>query len=101
MRNERKCQNSEEDWVLRLFVRFTATKYSSNEERSMNCPHCMSAATKEQIKKTALGYRTFRCSDCRQTFYERIGPPFNFLEYPYAGYMDYPFQKNVLMMTTK
>ena len=48
----------------------------------MNCPHCMSAATKEQTKKTALGYRTFRCSDCRQTFNERTGTPFNFLEYP-------------------
>lgn len=48
----------------------------------MNCPHCISAATKEQTKKTTLGYRTFRCSDCRQTFNERTGTPFNFLEYP-------------------
>jgi putative transposase len=27
----------------------------------MNCPHCTSTATKEQTKKTSLGYRTFRC----------------------------------------
>ena len=27
----------------------------------MNCPHCASTATKEQTKKTSLGYRTFRC----------------------------------------
>src|ERR1700676_1982278 len=48
----------------------------------MNCPHCNSALTKEQTKKTALGYRTFGCSDCKQTFNERTGTPFNFLEYP-------------------
>jgi hypothetical protein len=27
----------------------------------MNCPHCASMATKEQTKKTSLGYRMFRC----------------------------------------
>jgi transposase-like protein len=48
----------------------------------VNCPHCASAITKEQTKRTALGYRTFRCSDCKQTFNERTGTPFNFLEYP-------------------
>lgn len=48
----------------------------------MNCPHCASATTKEQTKKTSLGYRTFRCSACKQTFNERTGTPFNFLEYP-------------------
>ena len=48
----------------------------------MNCPHCNSALTKEQTKKTALGYRTFRCSVCKQVFNERTGTPFNFLEYP-------------------
>ncbi len=48
----------------------------------MNCPHCASAATKEQTKKTALGYRTFRCSACHHAFNERSGTPFNFLEYP-------------------
>ena len=48
----------------------------------MNCPHCASVTTKEQAKKTSLGYRTFRCSACKQTFNERTGTPFNFLEYP-------------------
>lgn len=48
----------------------------------MNCPHCVSATTKEHAKKTALGYRTFRCSDCKQVFNERTGIPFNFLECP-------------------
>jgi putative transposase len=48
----------------------------------MHCPHCASAITKEQTKKTSLGYRTFRCSGCKQTFNERTGTPFNFLEYP-------------------
>src|SRR6266581_435583 len=48
----------------------------------MNCPHCTSQSTKELNKKTALGYRTFRCSACHSTFNERTGTPFNFLEYP-------------------
>jgi transposase-like protein len=48
----------------------------------MNCPYCTSATTKEQTKKTSLGYRTFRCSACQRIFNERSGTPFNFLEYP-------------------
>jgi putative transposase len=48
----------------------------------MNCPHCASTATKEQIKRTSLGYRTFRCSGCKRTFNERTGTAFNSLEYP-------------------
>ena len=48
----------------------------------MNCPHWTSPVTKEQRKKTKLGYRTFRCSACRRTFNERTNTPFNFLEYP-------------------
>ena len=48
----------------------------------MNCPLCASPTTKEQTKKTSLGYRTFRCSDCRRIFNERTGTPFTFLEYP-------------------
>jgi putative transposase len=48
----------------------------------VNCPYCASAAIKEQTKRTALSYRTFRCSDCKQAFNERTGTPFNFLEYP-------------------
>ncbi len=48
----------------------------------MNCPSCLSATTKEQSKKTSLGYRTFRCSACHCTFNERTDTPFNFLHYP-------------------
>jgi transposase-like protein len=48
----------------------------------MNCLHCTSAAIKERTQKTTLGYRTFRCSDCKHTFNERTGTPFNLLEYP-------------------
>ena len=48
----------------------------------MNCPHCTSPTTKELIKKTSLGYRTFRCSDCRRIFNERTATAFHFLEYP-------------------
>ena len=48
----------------------------------MNCPYCASTATKERTKKTALGYRTFCCSECRRSFNERTGTPFNYLEYP-------------------
>src|SRR6266699_4156533 len=47
----------------------------------MNCPYCASA-TKEQRKKTSLGYRTFHCRGCHRTFNERTSTPFNFLEYP-------------------
>ncbi len=48
----------------------------------MNCPSCASPTIKEQTKKTSLGYRTFHCSDCKRTFNERTGTPFNFLECP-------------------
>jgi putative transposase len=48
----------------------------------MNCPYCLSTTTKEQRKKTTLGYRRYRCSACRHLFNERTGTPFNYLEYP-------------------
>jgi len=48
----------------------------------MNCPYCASTATKARTKKTALGYRTFCCSECRRSFNERTGTAFNYLEYP-------------------
>src|SRR2546423_7905026 len=48
----------------------------------MNCPHCASSTTKEQAKKTSLGYRTFRCSACGRRFNERTGTPFNHLQFP-------------------
>src|ERR671933_1263884 len=48
----------------------------------MPCPHCASPATQQQLRNTALGYRTFRCAACRRRFNERSGTPFNLLEYP-------------------
>ena len=48
----------------------------------MSSPHCASPTTVRQPKSTALGYQTFQCAACRRRFYERIGSPFNFLEYP-------------------
>jgi len=48
----------------------------------MDCPTCAATATREQPQRTALGYRTFRCTVCRCRFNERSGTPFNFLEYP-------------------
>ena len=43
----------------------------------MNCPYCLSLATKEQSKRTSLGYRLCRCSDCKRAFNERTATPFN------------------------
>ncbi len=48
----------------------------------MPCPHCAASATTEQPRRTALGYRTFRCGACRRAFNERTGTPFNHLQYP-------------------
>ncbi len=48
----------------------------------MPCPHCAASATTEQPRRTALGYRTFRCRACRRAFNERSGTPFNHLQYP-------------------
>jgi putative transposase len=48
----------------------------------MNCPYCLSLATKQRCKKTSLGYRTYRCQQCQRMFNERTGTPFNYLEYP-------------------
>jgi putative transposase len=48
----------------------------------MNCPHCTEVTTKKRAKKTKLGYTTFFCPQCKQTFNERSGTPFNYLEFP-------------------
>ncbi len=48
----------------------------------MNCPHCASSETRERAKKTVMGYRISQCQQCRRTFNERSGTPFNYLEYP-------------------
>jgi transposase-like protein len=38
--------------------------------------------TTERVRRTALGYRTFRCPACWRVFNERTGTPFNHLQYP-------------------
>ncbi len=48
----------------------------------MPCPHCAAIATMEQPRRTALGYRTFRCGACRRICNERTGTPYNQLQYP-------------------
>jgi len=46
------------------------------------CPHCAATSIVEQPRRTALGYRTFRCRSCRRIFNERTGTSFNHLQYP-------------------
>ena len=48
----------------------------------MPCPHCGQTAAAELPRRTALGYRTFRCPRCRRSFNERTGTPFNHLQVP-------------------
>jgi len=52
------------------------------KEVPVSCPHCSATATVEQRRRTALGYRTFRCRACRRLCNERTGTPFNHLQYP-------------------
>jgi putative transposase len=51
------------------------------KELPVPCPHCAATATTEQPRRTALGYRTFRCRTCRRAFNERTGTPNNHLQY--------------------
>src|SRR6476661_6365859 len=48
----------------------------------MGCPHCAATATFEQARRTALGYRAYRCGRCQRIFNERTGSPYNHLQYP-------------------
>ncbi len=48
----------------------------------MSCPHCAATTTVEQPRRTAQGYRTFRCGACRRICNERTGTAFNHLQYP-------------------
>ena len=48
----------------------------------MACPHCAATPASEQRRRTALGYRTFRCRQCLRIFNERTGTAFNHLQYP-------------------
>ncbi len=48
----------------------------------MPCPPCASPTTTARAKRTQLGYRTFHCPTCTQSFNERSGTPFTYLEFP-------------------
>jgi transposase-like protein len=48
----------------------------------MNCPHCHSTQATKLKRTTELGYWVFQCRECKRTFNERTGTPFNFLEFP-------------------
>ena len=48
----------------------------------MYCPHCQSKQTNKMLKKTNLGYKQYRCSDCGKQYNERTGTKLNFIEYP-------------------
>ena len=48
----------------------------------MPWPHCAATLTTEQSRRTALGYRTFRCGECRRVFNERTGASYDHLQYP-------------------
>ena len=50
--------------------------------KTMTCPSCSSYSVVPRSGLTALGYRRFRCKDCRSRFNERSGTPFNYLEFP-------------------
>jgi hypothetical protein len=46
------------------------------KEVPVPCPCCAATATTAQPRRTALGYRTFRCDHCRRIFNERTGTPY-------------------------
>jgi putative transposase len=52
------------------------------KEVPVPCPHCAATATVEQRRRTALGYRTFRCPACGRLSNERTDTPYNHLQYP-------------------
>jgi len=52
------------------------------KEEPVPCPHCAATVTAEQPRRTALGYRTFRCRACHRTCNERTGTAFNHLQCP-------------------
>jgi putative transposase len=48
----------------------------------MKCPYCPSPTTTQLSRKTSLGYKVFRCRQCRRIFNERTGTPYNHLQFP-------------------
>jgi len=52
------------------------------KELPVPCPQCAATATTAQPRRTALGYRTFRCRTCRRIFNERTATAFKHRQYP-------------------
>ncbi len=50
------------------------------QEPTMPCALCAATATVDQVRRTALGYRTCRCGHCRRVFHECTGTPDNHLQ---------------------
>src|SRR6188768_1627383 len=48
----------------------------------MRCPACRSTAVRHRSKRTAQGYRRFRCGDCGKQFNERSAGLLNRAQYP-------------------
>ena len=48
----------------------------------MTGPHCGSQETNRRRRRSSLGFHTFARRACRRIFNERIGTPFNDLQYP-------------------
>jgi putative transposase len=80
----RFCQNSNHTLAEKSrFCYADLSKIALNKERKpMNCSYCMATTIRKRAKKTELGYATFFCTQCRRTFNERTGSPFNYLEVP-------------------
>jgi putative transposase len=43
----------------------------------MTCPHCSSLKIANRSRLTTHSYKTFHCKNCKRSFNERTGTPFN------------------------
>lgn len=48
----------------------------------MECHNCKSKRHFQLKNLTTLGYKQYRCLDCRTQYNERTGTVFNYLQYP-------------------
>lgn len=48
----------------------------------MDCIFCLSKNYRSSKATTNLGYKQYRCYDCKKQYNERTGTKFNFIEYP-------------------
>lgn len=76
------CQNSEYDLAGRSLIAYDCEKQTSDEESSMNCPHCTSPSTKEQREKPSSGIGYSAVRPANTFFMNATSTPFKYLEYP-------------------